>query len=123
MKTHGVDKVVISHVCYYGTNNSYTSYCCRTFPDKFAGIGLLVGHRLHRPDDKENASRLERLIKDEHLVGLRLSPLYDPDVVWLNDPVCHPLWKKAEELGAVFNIFLRPHQIGQVGDMAQRFLA
>ncbi len=121
MKTHGIDKVVISHVCYYGTNNSYPSYCVRTYPDKFAAIGLLVGHRLHRPDDKENPGRLERLMKEEHLIGLRLSPRYDPNVVWLNDPVSYPLWKKAEELGAVFNIFLSPHQIGQVGDMAQRF--
>ncbi len=121
MNTYGIDKVVISHVCYYGTNNAYTSYCVRTFPDRFAGIGLLVGHRLHRPDDPENPVRLERLMKEEYLVGLRLSPRYDPDVVWLNDPVSYPLWKKAEELGAVFNIFLSPHQIGQVGDMARRF--
>ena len=60
-------------------------------------------------------------MKEEYLVGLRLSPRYDPNVVWLNDPVSYPLWKKAEELGAVFNIFLSPHQIGQVGDMARRF--
>ena len=51
---------------------------------------------------------------------MRLSPIYDRDVVWLNDPVCYPLWKKAEDLGAVFNIFLAPHQVGQVADMARR---
>ena len=121
METYEVDKVVISHVCYYGVNNSYPSYCVRTYPDKFAAIGLLVGHRLYRPDDKENPSRLERLLKEERLIGLRLSPIYDRNVVWLNDPVSYPLWKKAEELGGVFNIFLAPHQISQVGDMAQRF--
>lgn len=121
MNTYGVDKTVISHVCYYGTNNSYASYCVRKNPDRFAAIGLMVGYRLHSPDDPENPSRLERAMKQEHLIGLRLSPRYDPKVVWLNDPVSYPLWKKAEELGAVFNIFLSPHQIGQVGDMAQRF--
>ena len=52
---------------------------------------------------------------------MRLSPIYNRDVVWLNDPVCYPLWKKAETLGATFNIFLVPHQVQQVGDMAQRF--
>ncbi|MFN0166269.1 MAG: amidohydrolase family protein [Bryobacteraceae bacterium] len=121
MRTYGIDHVVISHVCYYGRNNSYTSYCVKTWPGKFAGIGLLVGHRLHSPSDKENPTRLERLIKEDGLVGLRLSPHYDPGVVWLNDPVCYPLWKKAEELGAVFNIFLAPHQVKQVADMAERF--
>jgi predicted TIM-barrel fold metal-dependent hydrolase len=121
MKTYQVDHVVISHVCYYGRNNSYASYCVKKYPGKFAAIGLLVGHRLHSPSDPENASRLERLIKEDGLIGLRLSPIYDRDKVWLNDRVCYPLWKKAEELGAVFNIFLAPHQVGQVGDMAARF--
>lgn len=121
MRTYGVDHVVISHVCYYGRNNSYTSYAIRSFPGKFAGIGLLVGYRLHAPNDKENPGRLERLIREDGLIGLRLSPIYDRDVVWLNDPVCYPLWKKAEQLGAVFNIFLAPHQVKQVADMARRF--
>jgi len=80
-----------------------------------------VGYRLYSPADKENAGRLERLIKEDGLAGLRLSPIYDRDVVWLNDPVCYPMWKKAEELGGVFNIFLAPHQVRQIADMAQRF--
>ena len=121
MRSYGIDRAVISHVCYYGRNNAYTSHCVKTYPDQLAGIGLLVGHRLYPPDDPENPSRLERAIREEHLVGMRLSPIYDPDVVWFNDPVSYPLWEKAQELGAVFNIFLAPHQIGQVADMAERF--
>jgi predicted TIM-barrel fold metal-dependent hydrolase len=121
MRSHQVDHVVISHVCYYGRNNTYASYCVKTYPGKFAAIGLLVGHRLHPPADPENASRLERLIKEDGLVGLRLSPIYDRDVKWLNDPISYPLWKKAQDLGATFNIFLAPHQVGQVADMAKRF--
>lgn len=121
MRSYGVDHVVISHVCYYGRDNRYPSYIVKTWPEKFAAIGLLAGHRLHSPADKENASRLERLVKEDGLIGLRLSPIYNRDVVWLNDPVCYPLWKKAEELGCTFHIFLAPHQVRQVGDMAQRF--
>ncbi len=121
MRTYSVDHVVISHVCYYGRDNSYASHCVKTYPGKFAAIGLLVGHRLHDPADKENPSRLKRLMEEDGLVGLRLSPLYNRDVVWLNDPVCYPLWKMAETLGAAFNIFLAPHQVRQVGDMAARF--
>ena len=93
----------------------------KSHPDKFSAIGLLVGHRLHRPDDPENPARLNRLMKQDKLAGLRLSPIYDRDKVWLNDRVSYPLWKKAEQLGAVFNIFLAAHQIQQVADMAERF--
>jgi predicted TIM-barrel fold metal-dependent hydrolase len=121
MRTYHVDHVVISHVCYYGRDNSYASYCVKKYPGKFAAIGLLVGHRLHAPEDPENPSRLERLIREDGLIGLRLSPIYNRDVVWLNSPACYPLWKKAEQLGATFNIFLAPHQVRQAGDMAQRF--
>jgi L-fuconolactonase len=121
MRTYSVDHVVISHVCYYGRDNRYTSYAIKTYPGKFAGVGLLVGYRLYLPNDPENASRLERLMRQDGLAGLRLSPIYDRETVWLNDPACYPLWKKAEQLGGVFNIFLAPHQVGQVADMAARF--
>src|SRR5579883_1883917 len=74
MHTWRVDHVVISHVCYYGRDNSYPSYCVKKYPGKFAAIGMLVG-----------------LIREDGLVGLRLSPIYNREVVWLNDPVCYPL--------------------------------
>ena len=90
-------------------------------PDRFGGVGLLVGHRLHPPADPENPGQLEQLVTGGGLAGLRLSPIYDLDVAWLNDPVSHPLWSKAQDLGAVFNIFAMPHQVGQIGDMARRF--
>src|SRR5215467_3490762 len=59
MKTYGVDHVVISHVCYYGRDNRYPSYAIKTYPGKFAAIGLLVGYRLYSPADTENVPRLE----------------------------------------------------------------
>ena len=93
----------------------------RTYHDKFAGIGLLVGHRLYPPHDPENPARLERAITQENLAGMRLSPIYDREVVWFNDPVSYPLWIKAEELEATFNVFLAPEQVCQVADMAERF--
>lgn len=121
MKLYGIDKTVISHVCYYGRNNTYTSHCIKTWPDRFAGFGLLVGHRLFAPNDPQNPARLEKLITEDGLCGLRLSPIYDRDTIWFNDPVMYPLWEKAQTLNAVFNIFLAPEQISQVADMAARF--
>jgi len=121
MKIHGIDKTVISHVCYYGRNNDYTIHCVKTYPDKLAGFGLLVGHRLYAPNDPKNPSRLEKLMKEDGLSGLRISPIYDRKTVWFNDSAVYPLWEKAHALNATFNIFLGPEQISQVADMAQRF--
>lgn len=120
MNTHGIDKTVISHVCYYGLNNDYTIHCVKQWPDRLAGYGLLFGNRLHDPADPKNPERLEKLMNDG-LVGLRLSPIQDPQKIWLNDPGCNPWWKKAEALKASFNVFLSPGQIPQLADMAARF--
>ncbi len=121
MEIYNVDKMLIIHVCYYGLDNSYTIDSIKRYPNKLAGIGFLVGHKLYAPNDKENPARLEKLMKEGGLCGLRLSPCRDENVVWLNDPVSYPLWKKAEQLSATFNIFLVPKQLGQVADMAQRY--
>ncbi len=121
MKDHGVDRTVISHVCYYGRNNDYTSHCVKRWPDRFAGVGLLVGHRLFSPQESEkNADRLEHLVTEQGLAGLRLSPVYDKQVEWLDDPSCDALWRKAAELKCVFNVFLSPQQIPQLERMAER---
>ena len=121
MELYGIDKTVISHVCYYGRINAYTSHCVKRWPERFAGIGLLVGKRLFAPGDPDNPARLERVVLEHGLAGLRLSPIYDPETVWFNDPVMYPFWEKAQELGAVFNIFLAPNQVGQVAAMAGRY--
>jgi hypothetical protein len=49
MKTYGVDGVVISHVCYYGRDNSYTSHCIKTYPGKFAVSGFSSAIVFTRP--------------------------------------------------------------------------
>jgi predicted TIM-barrel fold metal-dependent hydrolase len=121
MKIYGIDRTVISHVCYYGRNNDYVSYAVKTWPDRFAGIGLLVGHRLFEPGAVENPDRLTYAMQEQGLVGLRLSPIYDKDNRWFDDPVMFPFWERAQELGVVFNIFLGPDQVDQVANMAERF--
>ncbi|GIT29831.1 MAG: hypothetical protein Ct9H300mP1_18770 [Planctomycetaceae bacterium] len=60
-------------------------------------------------------------MKRDRLVGLRLSPIYDRDKVWMNDPVCFPLWKKAEQFGGPSSTSSWPPPAFPGGDMARRF--
>jgi L-fuconolactonase len=121
MQELNVDRTVISHVCYYGSNNAYPTHCVQRWPDRFAAIGLLVGHRLFSPQDGQgNAARLRELITAGGLAGLRLSPIYDREVAWLDDGACDPLWAAAADLGVTFNLFLAPEQLGQLRVMAER---
>ena len=60
-------------------------------------------------------------MQEQGLAGLRLSPIYDKASRWFDDPMMYPFWERAQELGAVFNIFLGPDQVEQVASMAERF--
>lgn len=121
MGIYGIDRTVISHVCYYGRNNDYVSYVVKMWPDRFAGFGLLVGKNLYEPGDPKNPDRLTFAMEEQGLAGLRLSPIYDRDRRWFDDPAMYPFWERAQELGATFNIFLAPEQVEQVANMAERY--
>jgi predicted TIM-barrel fold metal-dependent hydrolase len=120
MKKDAVDRAVLVQERSSGWNNTYIADCVRRFPK------LFVGHGLIDPRDPNNAAILEREVKQNGLSGMRLSAIYHPpnrypDDQWLNAPYNHPLWKKAEEIGAVFNVFLAPAQLPQLEDMVRRY--
>jgi predicted TIM-barrel fold metal-dependent hydrolase len=120
MKTCAVDRTVLVQERASGWNNSYISDCVRRFPK------LFVGHGLIDPHDLNNAAVLEREVKQNGLSGMRLSPIYHPpnrypNDQWLNASYNYPLWKKAEEIGAVFNVFIAPAQLPQLEDMVRRY--
>ena len=120
MKKHGVGFAVLVQERSSGWNNAYISDCVRRFPQRF------VGHGLIDPRDHDNAAVLEREIKQNRLSGMRLSPIYHPpnrypNEQWLNAPHNYPLWKKAAETGAIFNVFIAPAQLPQLEDMVRRY--
>ncbi len=120
MKKAGVNLAVLVQERASGWNNSYIADCVRRFPKLFAGHGLIDPRR---PD---NAAVLEREVKQNGLSGMRLSPIYQPPNLypndqWLNAPYNYPLWKKAQEIGARFNVFIAPAQMPQLEDMVRRY--
>jgi predicted TIM-barrel fold metal-dependent hydrolase len=120
MKKDGVDRAVLVQERSSGWNNRYIADCVRRFPK------LFVGHGLIDPRDPNNADILEREVREDGFAGMRLSPIYHPpnrypEDQWLNASYNYPLWKKAEEIGAVFNVFIAPSQLPQLEDMVRRF--
>lgn len=115
MKRDGVDLAVLVQPRQYGWDNRLVADSVRKYPR------LFVGHGLIDPHDPNNAAVLEREIRENGLAGMRLSPIYHPKETWLNAPYNYPLWRKAQELGAVFNVFIAPPQIPQLEDMVRRF--
>lgn len=115
MGRHAVDFMVLVQVRYYGWDNRYVADCLRRYPGKFAAQGLID------PRDPNAADRLTYWMKEHGFAGMRLSPSYDQQPEWLNSRASDPLWRRAEELGAVFNFLIREEQIPQLEEIATRF--
>ena len=115
MHQHGVDFTVLVQVRYYGWDNRYLADCLRRYPGRFAAQGLID------PRDPAAADRLAYWMQEHGFSGVRLSPSYDRHADWLNHRDSDPLWRRAEELGAIFNFLIREEQLPQLEEMANRF--
>jgi predicted TIM-barrel fold metal-dependent hydrolase len=115
MERHGVDFTILVQVRYYGWDNCYLADCLRRHPGRFAAQGLID------PRDPAAADRLTYWMREHGFAGVRLSPSYDRHAEWLDSPDSEPLWRRAAELGAIFNFLIREEQLPQLERMAARF--
>jgi predicted TIM-barrel fold metal-dependent hydrolase len=118
MDAHGCTHSVLVQVIYHGWDNAYVADCVKKHPDRLKAHGLID------PTDPEAADKLEFWIKEHGLVGMRFSPLYYAGGklggdAWLTADETHRVWKKAEELGAVFNFFITPPQLPKLEKMVK----
>jgi predicted TIM-barrel fold metal-dependent hydrolase len=116
MDEHGVGHCVLVQTIYHGWDNRYLVECLKAHPRRFRGQGLID------PTDPEVAQKLEFWMRKHGLAGMRFSPMYyQGKDEWLNAPATRALWKKAEELGAVFNFFIASEQLPKLEEMVRRF--
>jgi predicted TIM-barrel fold metal-dependent hydrolase len=72
------------------------------------------------PRDPAAPERLSEWMQEHGFSGMRLSPSYDRDAEWLDSPASDPLWRRAAELGAIFNFLIREEQVPALERMAER---
>ena len=118
MDAHGCTHAVLVQVIYHGWDNAYVADCVRRHPDRFRAHGLID------PTDPQVADKLEFWMKEHGLAGMRFSPLYYADGQhggdgWLDADETHRLWRKGQELGAVFNFFIKPRQLAKLETMVR----
>jgi predicted TIM-barrel fold metal-dependent hydrolase len=116
MDRHGVDCAVLVQVIYYGWDNRYTVHCLKQAPRRFRAHGLID------PTGADVAERLEYWMREHGLSGMRFSPIYYRGRdEWVDGAAHARLWKKAEELGAIFNYFIAAPQLERLERMVARF--
>ncbi len=116
MDRNGLTHAVLVQVIYHGWDNRYIAECVRMHPGRFRAHGLID------PMDPAVAEKLEYWVKERGLSGMRFSPIYYRGTDdWLNARSSDALWRRAEELGAVFNFFIATPQLAKLADMLERF--
>jgi predicted TIM-barrel fold metal-dependent hydrolase len=118
MDRHGCTHCVLVQTICHGWDNTYLADCVKKFPTRFKGHGLID------PTDAGVADKLEYWTKEHGLHGMRFSPLYYQNGAnggdgWLTAEATHRLWRKAEELGSVFNFYIGPQQLPKLATMAE----
>lgn len=116
MDDNGITHCVLVQTICHGWDNRYLAQCVKLSPKRFRGHGLID------PTDPKVAEKLEFWMTKHGLAGMRFSPVYyEGKDGWLNAKPSHELWKKAEELGAVFNFYISTPQLAKLEDMVRRF--
>ena len=116
MDANGVTHCILVQVIFHGWDNRYVAHCAKLHPKRLKAHGLID------PTDPEVAKKLEYWVKEQGLSGMRFSPIYYKGKDdWLNARSSDALWKRAEELGAVFNFFISTPQLPKLEDMVKRF--
>lgn len=114
MDESGVTHCVLVQTIYHGWDNRYLVHCCKADPQRFRGQGLID------PTDPKVADKLEFWMTKHGLYGMRFSPLYyEGKDDWLGAQ--DDLWKKAEELQAIFNYFITTAQLPRLEDRIRRY--
>jgi len=116
MDQNGVTHSILVQCIYHGWDNRYVAECGKAHPDRFRVQGLID------PEQADVAETLEHWMSEYGLSGMRLNPIYyQGHDEWLDSPAHLALWKKAQELGAVFNMFIASEQLPRLAGMAQQF--
>ncbi len=118
MDRHGCTHCVLVQTICHGWDNRYLADCVKRYPDRFKGHGLID------PTDAKVADKLEYWTREHGLHGMRFSPMYYKNGnhggdTWVDAEETHRLWRKAEQLGSIFNFFIAAPQLPRLEKMAR----
>jgi predicted TIM-barrel fold metal-dependent hydrolase len=116
MDSAGVTHAILVQTICHGWDNRYTAHCVRAF------LARLRGHGLIDPVDPNVADKLGYWVSEQGLAGMRFSPIYYKGKdEWLTSEPHTRLWKKAAQLGAIFNFYIATEQLPKLEIMIRQF--
>lgn len=92
MKANGVEKTVIIQVIHYRWDNSYLRDVLKQYPQYFQGVARV------NPEDPAAPDHLSRLVEEDRMRGVRISPSGSAAGDWIRGPLMPPLWDRCHQL-------------------------
>jgi len=114
MDKYGVDKGVLIQPSMYSFDNRYLLDCGRSYPGRFALVGLVD------PQADSVESDMESLV-EQSVQGLRLAPMLRPDILWYNDSQADRVWRKASQLEIILTLLVKLDQVAPATEAIKRF--
>ncbi|MEM2926975.1 MAG: amidohydrolase family protein [Candidatus Bathyarchaeia archaeon] len=102
MDEAGVSGALIIQPIPYRWDHRFVTYCLRTWPQRFKGMALI------NPSDSEAPETLERLVKEEGYVAVRLNPNLYPHGKSLDSEISDRILNQASRLGIAVGFLINP---------------
>lgn len=116
MKANGVAKTVIIQVRYYMFDNSYLASVLQQYPQSFKGVARVD------PRDPAAPDHLSKLVEQDRMEGVRLSPNGTPPGDWFTDAgLMHPLWKRCQDLKVPMTLLMPITQAPNAEKLIEKF--
>jgi L-fuconolactonase len=115
MKTNGVEKTVIIQVIHYRYDNSFLADVLKQYPDTFQGVCRVDPLDVAAPD------HLSKLVQEQRMRGVRLSPAANASGDWINGSLMPPLWKRCQDLKVPMTILTPVTRMPDIAKLVERF--
>lgn len=116
MKANGVSKTVIIQVRYYMFDNSYLASVLKQYPQYFKGVARVD------PRDPAAPDHLSKLVEQDKMEGVRLSPNGNPPGEWFtNASLMYPLWTRCRDLKVPMTLLMPIGQCPNAEKLIEKF--
>lgn len=113
-RPHGVDRIVLIQMSFYGFDNSYMIDAIERYPDAFRGVAII--------DEKQSDTRGEmRRLKQQGVRGFRLYADKAAAESWLESPDMKALWTCGADEGLAMCLLANPDALPAVQKLCKRF--
>jgi len=113
-RPHGVDRITLIQMHFYGFDNAYMLDSIARFPGVFRGVAVIDEHA---PDACE---RMRTLVA-KGVRGFRLYPFDKPVEPWLDSAGMKAMWKCGAETGQAMCALINPEGLPALDAMCARF--